>query len=461
MLGKKAKKAKIVKKELKKDVSEQIKADKVIIMGASGRDWHNFLMYFKNNPCLKVVAFTASQIPGIEKRVFPKELAGPYYTEDIPIYPEEKIIQLIKDLDVKHVYLCYSDLSFQEVMEKASEVLAAGANFSFLGTRATTIKTNIPLISITAVRTGAGKSQTSRKVGLILKELGYKVVAIRHPMPYGDLRTEVVQRFAKYDDLKKHQTTIEEREEYEPWIRIGIPVYAGVDYQKILERAEQEADIIIWDGGNNDFSFYKPDLSIVVADPLRAGHERSYYPGLINLINADVVVINKVDHAKRKDVRHVIQNIRKFNLRAKIIKANSIIKVENPDLVAGKSALLVEDGPTLTHGGMKFGAARIAALTFKAKIVNAKEFAVGSIKETFDKYPHLDMELPAMGYSKQQIKDLQDTINRAKCDIVLDGSPVNLKKLIKTNKPIIDVTYELEEIGKPDLKMLLRKHFQG
>lgn len=460
-MRKKAKKANNSKKKVKKEIFEQSKADNVIIMGASGRDWHNFLMYFKNNPCLKVVAFTAAQIPGIEKRIFPKELAGPYYNEDILIYPEEKLPDLIKDLDVKHVYLSYSDLSFQEVMEKGSLVLAAGANFSLLGTGATMIKPEVPVVSITAVRTGAGKSQTSRKVGIILKEMGCKIAAVRHPMPYGDLKKEIVQRFAKYDDLKRNDVTIEEREEYEPWIKLGIPVYAGVDYREILKKVEKEAEIIIWDGGNNDFCFYKPDLSIVVVDPLRAGHEKSYYPGLVNLMTADIVVINKIDHATRKDVRHVIQNIKKFNPKARIIKANSAVKVENPDMIREKTALLIEDGPTLTHGGMKYGAAKIAAVENRVNIIDARDYAVGSIKETYEKYPHLEKELPAMGYTKQQIKELEETINKAKCDVVIDGSPVNLKRLIKSNKPIVSVTYELQEIGKPDLAALLKKHFHG
>lgn len=432
----------------------------VIIMGAAGRDYHNFLTTFKNNHLYKVIAFTAAQIPGIENRAFPKELAGPNYHEDIPVFPETRLPELIKEHNIQEVYLSYSDLSFQEVMEKASKILAAGAKFCLLGL-STMLRTEAPVVAVTAVRTGAGKSQTSRKVASILQDLGYKVVAIRHPMPYGNLIQQEVQRFASAKDLQHAHVTIEEREEYEPWIRMSVPVYAGVDYKKILQEAEQEADLIIWDGGNNDFSFYKPDLHIVVVDPLRPGHEISYYPGFINLLTADIVVINKVTNAPRKNIQQVIKNIRKWNPRARIIKAASQVSVEHPESIAGKNVLVVEDGPTLTHGGLSHGAGTVAALKHKGRIIDARQFAVGSIKDTYAKYPHLGRELPAMGYSKQQVKELQDTLNNAKCDLIIDGSPVNLQHIIRVNKPILNVKYELEELGKPTLAQLITKHFKG
>ncbi len=341
-------------------------------------------------------------------------------------------------------------------MHKASIALAAGASFRLLGPHDTMLISKKPVISICAVRTGAGKSQTSRKIADILQSLKKKVVAIRHPMPYGSLKDEVIERFASYGDLKKYKTTIEEREEYEPWIQRHIPVYAGVDYKKILANAEQEADIILWDGGNNDFSFFKPDLQIVVVDPHRAGHELQYYPGEVNFRMADVIVINKMDSASKGGIRIVEENIKKINPKAIVIRARSPVTVDHPDVIKNKRVLLIEDGPTITHGGMRFGAATIAAKQYGAKeIVSVKSAAVGSIKETYQKYPHLDKELPAMGYSAQQIKDLQDTINRVDCDVVIDGSPVNLQNIIHINKPIVNVTYELEEIGVPTLKTIL------
>ncbi len=432
-----------------------------IIMGAAGRDYHNFLMYFKDNPQFKVVAFTATQIPGIEKRVFPRVLAGSLYQEDIPVFPEEELVKLIRERNVADVFLSYSDLSFQEVMEKASRVLAAGANFSLLGAHATMVQTSVPVIAVTAVRTGCGKSQTARKVGSILRDLGYKVVAIRHPMPYGNLVKEEVQRFDAAKDLSVAHVTIEEREEYEPWLRMGIPVFAGVDYKKILVQAEKEADIIIWDGGNNDIPFYKPDLHIVVVDPLRPGHESRYYPGLVNVLTADIIVVNKINSARRADVRHVLQHVRVLNHRAEIVKAASRVSVDKPELVVGKRVVVVEDGPSLTHGGLRHGAGTVAAVQYQGKIVDVRPFAKGSIKETFIKYPHMGKELPAMGYSKAQIKDLQDTLNAVPADVVVDGSPINLSRLIKINKPIVNVSYELEELGKLTLRKVLTKHFQG
>ncbi len=428
-------------------------------MGAAGRDYFNFLRYFKDNPSYEVICFTAAQIPGIEKRKFPKELAGKLYKKDIPIYSEEILVQLIKKYKIDDVILSYSDLSHLEVMQKASIVLANGSSFRLLGPNDTMIKSAKKMISICAVRTGAGKSQTSRAIGEILKKHGEKVVAIRHPMPYNPkLIKQIVERFASYKDLDKYETTIEEREEYEPWIKRNIPVYAGVDYEKILKQAEKEADIIEWDGGNNDFSFYRPDLQIVIADPHRAGHEISYYPGFVNFLMADIIIINKVDSAPKEKVKIVEENIKKYNPKAVIIKARSEVKADKPDLIKGKRVLLVEDGPTITHGGMKFGAATVAAKKYgAAEIVNAKKYAVGSIKEVYKKYTHLEKELPAMGYSKEQIKDLQDTINKADCDIIIDGSPVNLSRLIKTKKPIVNITYELDKNSIKKLEEILRK----
>ena len=435
-----------------------MKKRRVIICGAGGRDFFDFLVCFKDNPAYDVVCFTAAQIPGIEKRTFPKELAGRLYKKNIPIYPEEQLQQLIKKYDVDEVVLAYSDVSHLDVMRKASIILAHGASFRLLGPKDTMLMSKKPVIAICAVRTGAGKSQTARRVADILKAQGLKVVTLRHPMPYGILMKQVVERFTSYDDLKKYNTTIEEREEYEPWIQRSIPVYAGVDYAQILKQAEKEADIIIWDAGNNDFSFVKPDLLIVVADPLRPGHEQLYYPGETNVRMADVIVINKVNSAQKQQVNTVIRNIKALNPRATMIKAASQIIVDQPSLITHKRVLLVEDGPTLTHGGMRFGAATVAAQRYHAKeIVSVKPYAVGSIKKTFEEYKHLKHELPAMGYSKQQIKDLQKTINRVPCDVVIDGSPVNLKKLMKVNKPIVNVTYELEEIGRPTLEDILKK----
>ena len=422
---------------------------RVIIMGAAGRDFHVFLKYFKDSSLFRVVCFTQNQIPGIENRKFPKELAGRKYKQDIPFYPESKLKELIKKFKVDYVYLAYSDLSHQEVMEKASFVLSCGANFSLLGTRDTMIKSKKKLISITAVRTGCGKSQVSRKVADILKEKGRRVVAIRHPMPYGDLVKQKCQRFGSYDDLKKHKVTIEEREEYEPWIEKGIPIYAGVDYQEILNKAEKEAEVIIWDGGNNDFSFYHSDLNIVIVDPHRPGHELIYYPGFVNLLLADVIVINKIGTAPKKGIETVERNIKKYNSKAKVIKAKSLLKVDQSSLIKGKNVLIVEDGPTLTHGGMSYGAGSIAAEKFEAKsVVDAEKYAVGSIKNIYKRYKHLKKVLPAMGYSRRQILELEKTINKAKCDLVIDGTPVNLSKLIKIRKPIVTVDYYIEEVGK-------------
>ncbi len=431
----------------------------VIIMGAAGRDFHNFLVYFKNNPYYNVIGFTAEQIPGIVDRKFPAKLAGKYYKRGIPIYPESQLTKLIKQKKISNVYLSYSDLPHSVVMNKASTVLAAGANFYLLGTEETQIKSKVPIISITAVRTGAGKSQTSRKVARILRDKGYKVVAIRHPMPYGDLVKQEVQRFTTYEDMIKNKCTIEEREEYDPWVKLGIPIYAGVDYGKILKKAEKEADVIIWDGGNNDMSFYKPDLNIVVLDPHRAGHEMAYYPGEVNFKAADVLVINKMDSAPKEGVKKLLENIKKFNPKATVVKAASDLVIEGAKTLRGKKVLIVGDGPTLTHGGMSFGAGTLVAKKYGAKIVEPYKFIVGTLKETYKKYPHLNhgKELPAMGYTKKQNKDLQDTINKSKVDMVIDGTPVNLKKQIKIKKPFIEVGYILREIGKPTLKDVLKR----
>src|SRR3989344_685975 len=433
------------------------KPDRCVLLGAAGRDYFNFLQYFKDNPAFEVVCFTAAQIPGIEKRVFPKELAGKLYPKGILIYPEEKLAEIIVKEKIDDVFLCYSDLSFQEVMEKASIAIANGANFGLLGTKATMIKSKKPVISVTAVRTGSGKSQTSRKIGMILRKMGFKVVVVRHPMAYGDLRKQEVERFANYSDLAKNKTTIEENEEYEPWIKIGIPVYAGVDYTKILMHAEKEADIIIWDGGNNDFSFYKPDLNIVVVDPLRAGHEVKYYPGMINFLMADVIIINKIDHAQKRGIKLIESNIAKYNPRAVVIKAKSKITFNYKGQLRGKKVIVVEDGPTVTHGGMKYGAGTIVAKEHHCRIVDASHYAVGSIKETYKKFKHLDKILPAMGYSKKQVDELQQTIGKSNADLVIDGSPADLSRIMKTKKPIVRVNYELDEIGNVNLASILKE----
>jgi predicted GTPase len=429
-----------------------------IIMGAAGRDFHNFNVYFRNNTDYRVIAFTATQIPDIEDRKYPPALSEESYPEGIPIYPEEELSSLIKKHDVSQVFFAYSDVSHEYVMHKASQVHAAGASFTLLGPDETMIKSQLPLISVCAVRTGSGKSQTSRKIALLLKEKGKRVVVIRHPMPYGDLAIQKVQRFATYEDMIEQECTIEEMEEYEPHIKNGIIVYAGVDYGAILEEAEKEADIILWDGGNNDFSFYKADLEIVVVDPHRPGHELLYHPGETNFRRAQVLVINKIDTAEKEKMELLLKNIKQFNPDATIIRANSKISVPEGEEIAGKTVLVVEDGPTLTHGGMPYGAGIIAATQHGAsKIVDPRPYAVGSIKETFHKYSHLDKVLPAMGYGKKQTDELAQTINKAECDLVVSGTPIDLGRLIKTNKKILRVTYKLEEIGSPDLEEVLRE----
>jgi len=431
---------------------------KIIIMGAAGRDFHNFNLRFRDNEAYEVVAFTATQIPDIDGRTYPAELAGKLYPAGIPIHPEEKLIELINKHQVQSVVFAYSDVPYEYVMHKASLVNAAGADFLLLDAVSTSLKSKVPVISICAVRTGSGKSQTTRRVSDILKSYHKKLVAIRHPMPYGDLAAQKVQRFASYEDMDRHKCTIEEREEYEPHIDRGTIVYAGVDYGAILEQAEQEADIILWDGGNNDTSFYQADLYIVVADPLRAGHELSYYPGETNLRMADVVIINKIDTAEFEDIEYVRENIREVNPSAIIIDAASPLSVEDPGMIRGKKVLVVEDGPTLTHGEMSFGAGVVAAEKFgAAEIVDPRPWVVGKIAETYQKYPDIGTLLPAMGYGKEQIADLEKTINAVECDVVVIGTPIDLRKVVKINKPAVRVSYELQEIGKPDLEDVLKK----
>jgi predicted GTPase len=445
----------VTEKPILKDVRTR-----VLIMGAAGRDFHNFNVYFRDNDRYEVVAFTATQIPGIEKRTYPSELAGSHYPEGIPIHPEETLPELIKQSNVDQVIFAYSDVSHEFVMHKASVVLASGADFRLMGPSSTVLEARVPVVSICAVRTGSGKSQTSRRVSKILKDRGFNVVIVRHPMPYGDLLTQIWQRFASYEDLEQHDCTIEEREEYEPHINNGIVVYAGVDYERILREAEKEADIIVWDGGNNDLPFYKSDLHIVVTDPHRAGHELSYHPGETNLRMADVVVINKVDTADPQNVENVRINIRTANSKATIIEAASPIKVDNPKLIKGKRVLVVEDGPTLTHGNMPYGAGTIISDRLGAsEIVDPRLYAVGSIKRTFDKYAHLAAVLPAMGYGDEQIRELEETINRTPCDAVVIGTPVDLRRLLTISKPAVRATYELEEISRPTLEDILAEHF--
>ena len=433
---------------------------RTIIMGAAGRDFHNFNTFYRENKDYEVVAFTATQIPNIEGRRYPKELSGSLYPEGIPIFPETELLDLIKKHEVEQVVFSYSDVPHTYVMHKGSMVLAAGADFRLLGTKATQIKSKKPVVSVCAVRTGSGKSQTTRLVSLELIKMGYKVAAIRHPMPYGDLVAQRVQRFETYEDLDKHQCTIEEREEYEPHLDNGVIVYAGVDYAAILEQAEKEVDIILWDGGNNDFPFYVPDMAIVVADPHRPGHETSYYPGETNVHLADVFVINKVDTADPESVIKVRESLRELNPEAVVIEGASPLFVDDPDAIRGKRVLVVEDGPTLTHGEMKYGAGWVAARRFGAKtIVDPRQYAVGSISATYEKYPGTGPILPAMGYGDAMVKDLEKTINNADVDLVISATPIDLTRIIKVNKPMQRVRYELQEIGQPTLAELLEKQF--
>jgi len=417
----------------------------VIIMGAAGRDFHNFNSYFRDNKRFKVVAFTATQIPFIGKRVYPPKLSGKLYPKGIPIHWEKNLPSLVKKLKADSAVFSYSDISNQELMEKAAWVNKTGANFVLLSTENTYLNSKKPVIAITAVRTGSGKSQTSRAIAKYYKSKGYRVGVVRHPMPYGELGKSIVQRFAKYSDLKKYKSTIEEREEYEPYIELGVPIYAGVDYEKILRKVEKESDVVIWDGGNNDPPFFKPDLHIVVADPHRAGHELLYYHGQVNFRLADAIIINKVATASKRGIETIKQNAKKYNPSAKVYLAESPLKVNKPAMIRGKKVLVVEDGPTLTHGGMKFGAGTIAAKKGGVKkIVNPRKYAKGTIKSVFKSYPDIGVLLPAMGYSKEQVNDLQRTINSVPCDVVVDGTPVNLHKLIRINKPIVEVSYSFK-----------------
>ncbi len=433
---------------------------RTLIMGAAGRDFHNFNVFYRDNKEYEVVAFTATQIPNIEGRKYPAELAGSLYPAGIPIFPESDLVKLIKENKVDQVVFAYSDVPHEVVMHKASIVLAAGADFRMMGTNTTQVKSTKPVISICAVRTGSGKSQTTRRVSEILRGMGFKVAAIRHPMPYGDLVKQKVQRFATYADLDKHECTIEEREEYEPHLDNGVIVYAGVDYEAILRQAEQEVDIVLWDGGNNDFSFYTPDLNIVVADPHRAGHEQAYHPGEANCRMADVFVINKVDTADPDKVIEVRNSLYEMNPNAIVIEGASPLFVNDPEAIRGKRVLVIEDGPTLTHGEMKYGAGWVAARRFGAgEIVDPRPFAVGSIHDTYVKYPNTGCILPAMGYGDKMVKDLEKTINKADVDLVVSATPIDLTRIIKVNKPMQRVGYELQEIGQPTLTEILKAKF--
>jgi len=430
---------------------------KVIIMGAAGRDFHNFNVYYRENEDYEIVAFTATQIPDIAGRKYPPELSGKLYPNGIPIYPEDDLIKLIKENDIDEVVFAYSDLPYPYVMEKSAMVNAAGADFILLGPKSTMVKSTKPVIAVCAVRTGCGKSQVSRKIFEILGKKDCKVASIRHPMPYDkDLTTQICQRFASYEDLDKYNCTIEEREEYEPYIDMGGVIFAGVDYEKILREAEKEADVIIWDGGNNDFSFYKPDLLITIADPHRAGHEIAYYPGEMNVRAADIVLINKVNTADKTDIETVRKNVKRINPAAQIIDGISSVTVDDGDKIAGKRVLVIEDGPTVTHGSMKYGAGTVAAKDNNAgEIIDPRSFAVGSITETFNKYNHLTNVLPAMGYGDKQTKELEETINNTDCDIVVSGTPIDLSRILKTSKPIVRVKYGVGEKTAKELEKIV------
>ncbi len=435
-----------------------MKQTNVIIMGAAGRDFHNFNTFFRGNEDFNVVAFTATQIPDIDGRKYPAVLAGDLYPEGIKIVDESELPELINEHDVDQVVFSYSDVPHEVVMHKAALVNACGADFIMMGGKRTMVKSTKPVIAINAIRTGCGKSQTTRRVVNILKDMGLKVVSIRHPMPYGNLAEQAVQRFGCIDDLKKHQCTIEEMEEYEPHIAMGSVIYAGVDYEAILREAEKEADVILWDGGNNDTSFYDADIIITVVDPHRPGHEVNYYPGETNLRMADIVVINKIDTADNDNIEMVRQSIREANPNALIVDAASPITVEDPSIIYGKKVLVIEDGPTLTHGEMEYGAGMVAAVKFGAKdIVDPRPYTVGSITDTFKKYPEIGVLLPAMGYGEQQMKDLEKTIENTECDAVIIGTPIDLRRVIKIKKPTVRVTYDLQEIGQPDLKVILNE----
>jgi predicted GTPase len=429
---------------------------KVIVMGAGGRDFHDFNVVFREDPLTEVVAFTAAQIPGIADRVYPSSLAGPLYPDGIPIVPEEQLAELIRSEAVDEVVLAYSDLAHEEVMHKASVVLAAGADFRLLGPRSTMLLASKPVVAVTAVRTGCGKSQTTRRLASILLQAGLRVALVRHPMPYGDLEAMRAQRFATLADIDAAHPTIEEREEYELPVRLGMTVYAGVDYGEILARAEREADVILWDGGNNDFPFFRPDLSIVVVDPLRPGHELRFHPGEANLRMADAVVVNKIESASLEALECVLTDVRLANPAAQVVLARSPVTLDDGPEIEGRRVLVVEDGPTLTHGGMAFGAGTVAARQEgAAELVDPRPFAVGSIGELFERYPHLGPVLPAMGYSDEQLRELERTIDACECDVVVTGTPIDLSRLIRSRHPIRHASYELEEAGGAQLAHLL------
>jgi predicted GTPase len=435
-----------------------MKRTKVIIMGAAGRDFHNFNIFYRDNESYEVIAFTAAQIPNIEGRKYPALLCGKLYPEGINIYPENDLVPLIKEYGIDEVVFAYSDVSYSYVMQRAATIMAAGAGFSLMGPEKTMIKSRKPVISICAVRTGSGKSQTTRKVNKILRAAEKNTVVVRHPMPYGNLLAQKIQRYSSLVDLDKYNCTIEEREEYEPHIESGTVVYSGIDYGKILKEAEKEADIILWDGGNNDLPFYKPDLHIVIVDPHRPGDELCYYPGEANLRMADVVIINKVDTAKKKDILAVRKNVSHVNQKALVINAASPIMIEGWQKIKNKNVLVIEDGPTLTHGNMLYGAGVLAARKYGAKkLIDPSPFAVGSIVQILKNYPRLKNLLPAMGYNKEQMNELETTINNADADLVIIGTPVDLSKILKINKPVVRVHYSLQEIGKPDLNDALIK----
>lgn len=433
---------------------------RVLIMGAAGRDFHNFNTYFRHNPDYEVVAFTATQIPNIEGRTYVAELAGELYPDGIPIYPEEQLDDLIRDEEIDQVIFAYSDVPHTYVMHKASQVLAAGADFRLMGLKGTLLKSSKPVVSVCAVRTGSGKSQTTRLVAKILREMGYTVAAVRHPMPYGNLVAQAVQRFADYDDLDEYECTIEEREEYEPHLDNGVIVYAGVDYERILRQAEQEVDIVLWDGGNNDLPFFQPDMHIVVADPHRPGHEMAYHPGEANARMADVFVLNKVDTAVPEDILTVRANLHQLNPQAIMLEGASPLFVDDPNQIRDKRVLVIEDGPTLTHGEMAYGAGWVAAQRFgAAEIVDPRPYAVGSIKATYEKYPTTGRVLPAMGYGDTQVRELEQTINAADVDLVVIGTPIDLSRILKIDKPTQRVRYDLQIIGRPTLADLLQERF--
>ncbi len=436
---------------------ESARPRRVVILGAAGRDFHNFNVFFRENPAYHVVAFTATQIPNIEGRRYPPELAGPRYPEGIPIYPESDLPRLIREHDIDVAVFSYSDVSHEYVMHRAAMAQAAGADFWLLGPKSTQLKAAKPVVAVTAVRTGAGKSPTTRRVARLLRDWGYRVVIVRHPMPYGDLRKQVVQRFATFEDLDRYECTIEEREEYEPHLRNGMVVYAGVDYARILEQAQAEADVILWDGGNNDLPFFVPDVHIVVADPLRKGHEATYYPGETNARMAHIAVITKVDTAAYEDVLAVRQRLLELNPDLRIVEAAMPFTLEGDvHAVMGRRVLAVEDGPTVTHGEMGYGAAYLAARRFHAQPVDPRPFAVGSIREAYERYPHLGPVLPALGYGREQIRELEATIRRAQVDAVLAATPIDLRRVVQVDVPVFPVRYELQEIGQPTLAELLK-----